>query len=717
MAFGWLLVVRFRMHALAAIAITTVLTLALSSPLAVLAVSSAAGARPSPAASPTGPEAQAPAGIEPAEEVTLGSLGVGSQTVQGGSGSVEVFVPPPPGPLAPSGSFVRVFFSHSPLLDPATSSLTLAINGQPLTSLRLDGSNADGSVLEARVVSSALRSDGPNLLQARFELKVAGAPATGDSAAYARLDPLTLLHYQLYGPPGSRPPPRLESYPFPFATRAGDSGLGFVLPQPAAGADLRAAFRLAADLGRRAFTQQLRPEVVTAGSDGWLRSAGKPALLVGTVGRLPAAERVLQAAGFIGSASGWTAPGGQQLQPGDGVLAAVTSPFDGQSPLLLVTGFTDDGLARAAAVLAGTGAPLPAGSYAILRKGDQAPPASSSSWAAAGTEMPLDDLAAGSAAGGGTGSRYLVLPFAAAPVDPARSGFLELRVRGASPGLVLNGETLSGGARETAAGHDGALRQAFDGSLLHPGLNVLGMRLSAAGESGATAVLGASLRLPPAPPPGAALEMLPEPVLSAPGGLVVTLSRLDDGMLRAAVLALAALGSRGASLRTLSVVEASAFDPRSVGLASLLAIGGSGGSRPLERLRRELPPAVQDAGELSRTGAGGAAVLAEQQLPGDAPGSSDPHFQLWIDGSSPQLLQAGAGVLYRHPLAGRALSLDAAGRLQPLQIGGIPAGGTSRQGAPPGPLRLLLPALAVLAVAATLLGLGWQLRAPVEKAW
>src|SRR5439155_15154728 len=135
------------------------------------------------------------------------------------------------------------------------------------------------------------------------------------------------------------------------------------------------ALSVAADLGRRALAQQPQPEVVTAGSSDWLRSAGKPAVVVGTIGRLPLAERVLQTAGFSGSARGWSAPDGRQLQPADGVLATVTSPFDGQSPLLLVTGFTDGGLARAAAAL--TGAPgsagaarsLPAGTYAVLREG------------------------------------------------------------------------------------------------------------------------------------------------------------------------------------------------------------------------------------------------------------------------------------------------------------------------------------------------------------
>jgi Bacterial cellulose synthase subunit len=709
MAFGWLLVVRFPLHARAAAAMASLALLSAWSPVDALAATSSATPAPSPSAIPG---AQPTAGAEPAQEISMESLGMGSQAVQGGSGSVEVYLPPPAGPLASAGSFVRVFFAHSPLLDAAASSLTVAVNGQPLTSIRLDGSNADGSAFETRVVGSALHGDGPNLLQARFELKLAGAPATGDSAAYARLEPQTFLHYQLYGPPGSRPPPRLESYPFPFAARAGSSGVGLVLPRPAAEADLRAALRLAADLGRRALAQHPQPEVVTAASSDWLRSAGKPALLVGTIGRLPLAERVLQTAGFSGSARGWSAPDGRQLLPADGILATVTSPFDGQSPLLLVTGFSDDGLARAAAALtgaAGAAAPLPAGTYAVLREGTQGTVAAAAgSWTRPGEALSLDALASDAAAGG-SGSRYVVLPFAAAPVDPGLAGTLELRSRGTPPAFQLNGQPLEAVPSTVPAGQATTLRQSFSGSLLHPGLNALSVRFPAAG-GGSAGVLGGSLRLPPAPIPAAALDMLPVPLLSDPGGLLVTLSRLDDGVLSAAARAFAALGGRGGSVQSLRVLEASSFDAGSLGRASLFAVGGSGGNPRLDRLRRQLAIPQQHGG--SSTGED--AVVVMQALPAAATSSGERHFQLWIDASTPPLLMAGADALYRHPLAGSAISLDATGRLQALRTRDAAPGPAPM---PPAALRLLIVALALIAAAATLLGIGWQVRRPLEPAW
>jgi len=77
---------------------------------------------------------------------------------------------PPAVEPASAGSFVRIFFAHSPLLDPSGSSVTAAVNGQPLLSLRLDSSNADGSVFEARSAigaEAAFQSLGPDQSQER----------------------------------------------------------------------------------------------------------------------------------------------------------------------------------------------------------------------------------------------------------------------------------------------------------------------------------------------------------------------------------------------------------------------------------------------------------------------------------------------------------------------------------------------------------------------
>jgi hypothetical protein len=700
MAFGGLLVVRFGARAAWALALAAVLVLTVGTGAAFAAVP--APQRTSPATSPS--TAPAPNAPESAQEITLGSLGLSAQVVDGGPGSVAVLMPPPAGEPASAGSFVRIFFAHSPLLDPAGSSVTAVVNGQPLLSLRLDGSNADGSVFEARVAGSSLHADRPNLLEARFELKLAGAPATGDSAAYARLEPQTLLHYQLYGPPGSRPPPRLESYPFPLVSRAGSSRVGLVLPHPSGEADLRVALRLAADLGRRAPTQQLQPEVVSTAAANWLRTAGIPALLVGTVGRVPQAESVLKAAGFNGSARGWTAPDGQPVGPADGLLVTVTSPFDGQNPVLLVSGFADEGLYRAAeAVVTSRGGSL-AGPFAVVRR--VAGAASPVNQARPGGRVFLGDLSAQTTQPGGDGVSLLTVPFTAPPVDPRGSGAVQLDLRGGdgasarlrSVSLTLNATTLTvGGA--AADLQQGSISQAFSGSLLRPGLNTVTVRLRLQG-GGANPLAGATLTLPAAPPARPELELLPHPLFSDRGGVMVVVARLDDAVLSAAARGMAALGSRSQSTPSLQVVEAARFDSASLGRSSVIAIGGSGGNRSLERVND------QRATSLVTSAQTGGAVVQERAL--GAPGS---HFLLWLDASSGGALQSAASALYSHPLPGSAISFDAAGHPQGFSSD-APGASFDR----PWLLTLALPGLALAAAAALALVISWQLWRPLEQA-
>jgi hypothetical protein len=169
---------------------------------------------------------------------------------------------------------------------------------------------------------------------------------------------------------------------------------------------------------------------------------------------------------------------------------------------------------------------------------------------------------------------------------------------------------------------------------------------------------------------------------------------------------LAALGNRGGLAPSLRVVEASAFTERTLAGGSLIAIGGSGGSQALERLHRGLAGSgiVQEA----------PARIEKQALPDPSAGSSPgARYALWVEGGSATLLQDAAAALYSHPLPGAAASVDPAGRLRAL-----PGGTSSRPASsPPGVLRLVLPALGLAAAAATLLGLGWQLRRPLEPAW
>src|SRR5262249_41998870 len=143
-----------------------------------------------------------------------------------------------------------------------------------------------------------------NRLQVRFTLN--GPAAT----LYGRVDGPTLLHYELAA--GAQPD--LAEYPFPLlAPGASNPTLGVVLPVSPDAQDLASAFRVLADVGRRAASQRVRPQVVTTDQTSWLAGGGTSAVLVGRVDGLTAAPAVLAAAGWKRSAGGWTAPDGRVL--------------------------------------------------------------------------------------------------------------------------------------------------------------------------------------------------------------------------------------------------------------------------------------------------------------------------------------------------------------------------------------------------------------------
>ncbi|HEY7201669.1 MAG TPA: hypothetical protein VIC57_15715, partial [Candidatus Dormibacteraeota bacterium] len=129
------------------------------------------------------------AGAEPgpapvSQELTLDGLGIGPQTVYGARGAAEVAFPPAVSRLAPTGTFVRVFFSHSSDIAPG-SSMLIAVNGQPLLTVALTTGTAAGGVVETRVAPQLLAESAPNRLQVRFTL---GGPA---ATLYGRVEGAT----------------------------------------------------------------------------------------------------------------------------------------------------------------------------------------------------------------------------------------------------------------------------------------------------------------------------------------------------------------------------------------------------------------------------------------------------------------------------------------------------------------------------------------------
>jgi hypothetical protein len=514
----------------------------------------------------------------------------------------------------------------------------------------------------------------------------------GTQGAYARVDPQTLIHYQLLLAPATASPALLELYP--FSVLRNDGHLGIVLPTPPRDADLRSAFRLAADLGRRAAGVEVQPEIVASGADGWLHAGGSPAIVLGTTDRLPQAAEMLRRTGFVQSGGGWTAPGGETVTREDGLLVAGTSPWDGQSAILLVSGQTDEAVTAAAATIASAGQPAPAGRYAIVRRGPRAVRVEPS---AAG-RLTIGNFDEGIEARG-PGSRAQSVSFSAPPVGSEGIGSLRLKLSqntsqaGTSSIWVRVNGVLAGSSILSGARQDGVLRLPVSGSILKPGLNSLTIGLDLAGppDTWARVSPGAELVLP-RPPADVRLELLPDPLFRDPGGVLVVLGGRSDAILGAAARVLTALGGRTTALPILDVADAATVAPSRLSRSAVIAIGAHDNAHGL----------LNRLGQLMPHPAGGEGVVELRPMV-----ASTSHAMLWIDGGSPDLLAMPAAALARHPLPGVAISVDGAGRVRAISEAGTPLAGD--------PLPLVLSrVLIVTACAAVVLLLSWQVVWPRE---
>jgi hypothetical protein len=657
-----------------------------------------------------------------AEELTLDGLGIGTQTVFGAHAVVETYFPPPVTNLATAGTYVRVYFGHSPQASQASTAL-IAVNGQPLVTVPLQAGTAGGGVLDVRIPPTLVDARLPNRLQVRFDLQASGI-APGE--LYGRVTGATMMHYELVGRGGA---PGLETYPYALLpSQVLDPAVGLVLPSAPDPGELASALRLMADLGRRAASQHVRPEVVTADQTAWLASATIGAIMVGRLDRLPAAQTFLDAQGWKRGAKGWTAPDGTALAIDDGLIAAAVSPWNPRVPVVLVSGGSDAAVARAvSALLAPADVPL-AGPYAVVATSA----AAAGSPPAADRAVRLSLLSPRGLAALGPGRYRTTESFAAPAVGQGDTGVLQLDVPPLAGVTSASGtvEADIDGSRVTAASWQlGSTRPIhlqvdFSGGLLHPGRNALtldfridqpapgGNSLDSPLTNSQSDAATATLSLPLNAPSTADLRMLPYPFFegSDQAPTLVLLANGSATTLTAAAQAMVALGSRSATPPpAFKTAFARGWSPSSDD-RGLIVVGASGlGS--LATLGSALPVRFDAGGQVTLKSASlGAAVGVATRLGAvqEAQAAGGGRQVLWLDGTGGEMLTGAAAALYDTRLSGGAAVVDAAGRL--TLLGGAPPTLNGRVTGPPTAVVAAL-AAAVLLLGVLVLQLLWPRRA------
>jgi hypothetical protein len=620
--------------------------------------------------------AAADAPLTAGQELTLDGVGIGAQTVYGANAAAEVTFPPASAVLGQTGNFVRVFFAHSPDVR-AGSSMLIAVNGQPLLTLPLTPETDSGGVVETRLPASLLVERQPNRLQVRFQL--AGPPAT----MYGRVDGQTLIHYQLASAaPDGRP--ELEQYPYSLLTYGTRRPpLGVVLPSAPGAQELAPVMRVLADLGRRATSQRVRPQVVTTNQMGWLASSGVSALLIGRVSSVPGAATILNAEGWGLSLAGWTAPDGRVLAPDDGLVLAAISPWDHHSPLLLVTGGTQAAVTKAAAALVSGGGAL-SGPFVVA----SAASGVTTSAPEAARNVRINVLSPRDLTAFGSGGYRATVGFALPAVDPQDTAVLELTVPslgGVVPsGTVeadVNGSWVGATTLASNSASPTQLVASFPGRALRPGQNSLSLefridsRAAAAPDviaaPGPTNTAIATLAVPEPSAGVGDLRLLPYPFLEGGGAVQVIVADASAGTLSAAAQAMLALGSR--STRTppaVAVAFAGGWDG-SGSEQALVVVGTPPANGPLAAIGAQLPVVFDRPGQvtLAGNGPGGRVRLSSTVGTVEEMTSSDPAGRqvLWLAGTGPDVLASAAAAIYDPAITGAAALVDASGRVAPVE--------------------------------------------------
>ncbi len=304
--------------------------------------------------------------------VSLEQLGIGKSTVKGAGGHSISFSFDALPPDGSEGVYFDLVSSHSPVLDPSRSTVTVAVNGTPVYTMALKADNGERSSRRIRLSGPALRP-GSNSATVTFNLYPPPTEGCGPDAqerAWAVLHPDSSLQL----PPATKQPPLgLSNLPYPFVQRGTLSSSLLVLPDDPT--FLEDSLQVAAVLGRQSSgtSTELR-----AGTASDLTEETKRSYHLVAYG-LPENNGVIaEAAGMLpmalGAGSERTLRGPETVLLGVkdaanlGILELVPSPWSADKALLVLSGTSPEMARQSYQALDDR---LPAGDVAIVSMDDK----------------------------------------------------------------------------------------------------------------------------------------------------------------------------------------------------------------------------------------------------------------------------------------------------------------------------------------------------------
>lgn len=263
-------------------------------------------------------------------------LGYGDRTARTMYGALDYFFPVPASEEPLEGARLELVYSHSPLLEPERSTMTIVVNGLSVWSVRLTPETQTRAALTVPLPLSAFGGDG-FFVQVRFHMRLTRdeCEETRNPALWATIhgDSRLVLPTR---PTGAY---RLDQFDRLFAPPPDDRlPLALVIPAEPSPEELDAAGLVAFQLGRRAAAIRADPrlEVFTTPPD-------RAGVIVGSA---PALAQMLPW-GAVNWDGRTVTLAGVPIPDDHGVLALA----EGGAPRLLITGATPSAVRLAAQTL------------------------------------------------------------------------------------------------------------------------------------------------------------------------------------------------------------------------------------------------------------------------------------------------------------------------------------------------------------------------------
>ena len=293
-------------------------------------------------------------------EFSIRSLGYTDQLITGAQPSVDFYFPDPgtqPGP-----SQMTFVFSHSPLLLPEYSLVSVEVNSISVYGARLDDSNVERTRVVINIPSERF-VPGPNRVSARFELRLR-EECDGDSST-ARSAIVYSDTSLRYGAPTMVPAPDLRDFPAQFGSQTRPDAiindpltslrgaptvavpLGVATPTDATPAERSAAGTVMLALGAGKPTLPVEPRALFL-NDALASAGGQNLIMIGRGASIPA--DALRNAPLQVVNGAWQ-QGNAPIANDAGVLLMVATPNDPRGRILIVSGNNDDGITKAATLL------------------------------------------------------------------------------------------------------------------------------------------------------------------------------------------------------------------------------------------------------------------------------------------------------------------------------------------------------------------------------